>query len=81
MDQTYTLLMRKQDDALARLYGFMSGRALYISGSTARATEDDRYWRVTLALDTTRTKPEKFLKEINRLLDVESAMENTPFGQ
>lgn len=81
MNQTYTILMRKRDDALARLYGFMSGRALYISGSSADATEDDRYWRVTVSLDTKRTSPEKFLREINRLLDVESALDGTPFGQ
>ena len=60
MEQTYTFVMKKRDVPLARQYGFLSGPALYISGFTVSA-EDNRYWRVTLALDTTHTKPEKFL--------------------
>lgn len=70
MRQTFSVLMKKQDDALARLYGFLCGRALRFQDSSVGVTEDGKHWRVTLVVDSDETRPEKLVRELYRLMDV-----------
>lgn len=70
MQQTLSVLLRKKDDALARLYGFLCGRAFHLQSTTVGTTEDDLYWRVTLVTSPDETKLEKLVRELNRLVDV-----------
>lgn len=70
MQQTFSIVLKKKDDALARLYGLFCGRAFRIQSTTVGATEDDRYWRVTLVTSPEEMKLDKLVKELGRLVDV-----------
>lgn len=70
MQQTFSVLLKKKEDALARLYGFFCGRAFRIQSTTVGATEDDGYWRVTIVTRPDEMKLDKLVRELYRLIDV-----------
>ena len=70
MQQTYSVLMKKKDDSMARFYGHLAGRGLHFRHASAAVTEDGDHWRMTLVIDPDETCPEKLVRELNRLMDV-----------
>ena len=73
-----SVLVENKFGVLARVTSLISRRGYNIESLAVAPTDDDRYSRITIAVDVIETPMEQIVKQLNKLINVLDIVELTP---